>query len=502
MTPGTRSRTFARQSTLGGAALLALALCLLVNYFGWKYFSRWDWTGSSVYSLSEKSENILAQLDRDVQVTVFMDPQADGYQQALELLARYEAASPRISVEEVDPARDLARAQELLEQGSVNVVIFDSGEDRRLVDTEDLIEYDYSGMQFGQDPAVRAYNGEQQFTAAILSLAEGAKRKVVMTSGHGEADVGNPGGAGLSSVKALLQRDNFEVVRWEPLSDPTVPEDTELLIIAGPKTSFTPPEAQAIGEYLDAGGRVLALLDPQFSPLGGLTPSGLEQVLAENGVELGADIVVDPAGAVPFFGAETLFAGRFGTHPAAKTLADAGISVILPLAQSVTPTEVEGVRSEVLLETSDEGWGETDLERLDQVARDEDDRPGPVGLAVAVESLDESEGAAVVEQADEAEVAPVEEDAPAPTMRLVVVGESEFATDNQIANSGNAVLFSNLVNWLAERESALAIPPRTPEQTKLNLTQSQVAGARWLTVAIIPLTMLAAGFAVYWRRRR
>ncbi len=499
-----RSPKVARQSTLGAAAVLTVALFVLVNYFGWKYYTRWDWTNEGLYTLSEQSKNIVANLDKDIRVTVFMDPQEEGYQQALELLSRYEAASPRVQVDNVDPARDLARAQELINQGAINVVIFDSGEDRRIVETADLVEYDYAGLQFGQQPEVSAYKGEQEFTAAILSLSEGRRRRVVMTVGHGEADVEDPSGAGLTGVKALLERNNFDVVRWESLADPQVPENTDLLVIAGPKTSFTPPEVDAIGDYLDNGGRLLALLDPELSPLGGLTPSGLEDVFAANGVEVGADIVVDPAGAVPFFGAETLMTTRFGDHPSVKALADAGVSVILPLAQSVSSLEVEGVQTTVLLETSAEGWGERDLDNLDAVQQDETDRPGPVPLALAVEA--EKTGISLVETGDgDDEQVPSDEetaDEASDEMRLVVVGDSDFITDNQVANASNAALFDNLINWLAERQAALAIPPRTPEQTRLNLTRSQVSGARWLTVVIVPLAMLVGGFAVYRRRRR
>lgn len=499
----------ARQSTLGAAALLVLALCVLVNYFGWKYYQRWDWTSGEIYTLSEQSRNILGDLDRDIKATVFMDPQEEGYQQARELLSRYEVASTRIQVEEVDPARDLARAQELLDEGSVNVVIFDSGDDRRIVDTGDLIEYDYSGMQFGQQPEIKAFKGEQEFTAAILSLSEGKRSRAVFTVGHGEADVDDPSGSGLAGIKALLERNNFDVARWESLADPTVPEDTALLVIAGPKTAFTPPEAEAIGAYLDGGGRLLALLDPRFTPLGGLTPTGLEEVLAANGVQLGADIVIDPAGAVPFFGAETLMANQFGDHAASKPLADAGVSVILPLAQSLATTEVEGLTTSVLLETSAEGWGERDLETLDRVERGDEDVPGPVALALAVEAAPRP-GESTVETVDLhsgeeslAESADAFSGEPdADEVRMVVIGDSDFVTDNQVANAGNAILFDTTVNWLVERHAAVAIPPRTPEQTKLNLTESQMSGARWLTVAVVPLAMLAAGFAVYRRRRR
>jgi len=61
-------------STWGAGALLVVALVGIVNYFGMKYYQRFDWTSSKLYSLSEKTVNILAGLGQDVEVTLFLQP--------------------------------------------------------------------------------------------------------------------------------------------------------------------------------------------------------------------------------------------------------------------------------------------------------------------------------------------------------------------------------------------------------------------------------------------
>ena len=91
-------------STLSVGLLLVLALFAIVNYFGWKYHQRFDWTGSELYTLSEKSENIVRGLDRDIEAVVFLSPADPLYDSVRELLARYEAASPRLTVRYVDAA--------------------------------------------------------------------------------------------------------------------------------------------------------------------------------------------------------------------------------------------------------------------------------------------------------------------------------------------------------------------------------------------------------------
>ena len=103
-------------SALGVGIALVLALVLIVNYFGWKYHARFDWTSSNLYSLSEKSLNVLDALDRDVEVIVMLGPQDQAFADARELLARYQSQTPHLSVRIIDPERNLTEAQLLVDK--------------------------------------------------------------------------------------------------------------------------------------------------------------------------------------------------------------------------------------------------------------------------------------------------------------------------------------------------------------------------------------------------
>ena len=107
-------------STLGAGVLLVAALVGLVNYFGYKYHWRWDWTSNEIYTLSEKSRNVIQGLTKDVEAVVFMRPGGELYAPVRELLARYQAASPRIRVRMVDPEKNLAEAQQLVDKYKVS----------------------------------------------------------------------------------------------------------------------------------------------------------------------------------------------------------------------------------------------------------------------------------------------------------------------------------------------------------------------------------------------
>ncbi len=154
--PGLDSRSqrqLVSRSLLGAGVILAVILFVIVNYFGWKYYARLDWTGSKMYSISEKTEGVLSQLDREVEILVFLSPGEELFGSVMELLSSYEEASDRITVRTIDPEKDLLEAQALVDRYQItqlNVLIFDTGDDRRVVDTADLADYDYSGMQYGE----------------------------------------------------------------------------------------------------------------------------------------------------------------------------------------------------------------------------------------------------------------------------------------------------------------------------------------------------------------
>ncbi len=490
-TPASTRRPWLEGSLLGAGVLLAALLLVAVNYFGWKYHQRFDWTKTQIYSLSEKSLNVVRSLAKDIDVIVFTSPGAPLADEVQELLSRYQAVSPRLEVRVLDPVKNLAEAQRLLEQyqtrysqGSIKVV-FDDGTERRIFDEANLAEFDYSAIQSGGAPQIEAFKGEEVFTGALVELSSGKKPKVLFVTGHGEKRLDDPG-SGFRGLQQLLSRNNVETGSWASLGQSAVPEGTDLLVVAGPTASFVPPELDAFSAYLALGGRMLWLLDPPIGPDGGIGDLGLDDWMSRLGVKLGRDVVIDPGKTVPFFGAETFFLESFGDHPVCKALTEAQLAVILSLARSVgKASEAPGYTLTELLKTTGDGWGET---RLDAPAqKDPGEVVGPVPVGVAVEAIAGGADAAG--------------EAAKPKARLVVLGDSNFASDELIASNGNAVLLDNAFNWLLARESLLGIPPKKPEQARLNVTGDQLLKII-LSIALLPVAAIAAGVAVFLRRRR
>jgi ABC-type uncharacterized transport system involved in gliding motility auxiliary subunit len=316
---------------------------------------------------------------------------------------------------------------------------------------------------------------------------------------------------------------------------------------------------QMLTRFMIGGGRVLLLLDPILAA-GGLERTGFGPWLEGYGVKLGEDIVVDPTNPLPFYSAETFFANEYENHPITEALEDANYPVIFSLARSVDTLQLDadaGLKVTQLLRSSPDAWGETDLTKLDAVAKDGADVAGPVGLGVAVEIeagtvetgvaddgsltlLDEDGAAEPSEPEPDAAVDPIVPAAPAESSaatdgpgaaagatamaqeppagdatsaapaagstvrpgRLVVFGDSDFALNAQLASVGNPTLLLNALNWLVERENLLAIPAKKADQIQLNLTRRDLSTIYLIVLVALPLASLSAGVAVYLRRRR
>jgi ABC-type uncharacterized transport system involved in gliding motility auxiliary subunit len=93
------------------------------------------------------------------------------------------------------------------------------------------------------------------------------------------------------------------------------------------------------------------------------------------------------------------------------------------------------------------------------------------------------------------------EDTSKPETRIVVFGDSDFASNGWLGIQGNRDLFMNAVNWLAQQENLISIRPRDPEDRRITLTADQQVRIFWLTVFIIPGLILLGGVHTWWRRR-
>jgi ABC-type uncharacterized transport system involved in gliding motility auxiliary subunit len=80
-------------------------------------------------------------------------------------------------------------------------------------------------------------------------------------------------------------------------------------------------------------------------------------------------------------------------------------------------------------------------------------------------------------------------------------GDSDFATNSFFPIMGNAALFLNTVNYLANQENLIGLQPRTHELPRVNLTNRQMKATFVLSVVLVPALLAVVGTAVWWKQR-
>ncbi len=469
-------------SSLNLVTTLALlgVLFIMVNFIASRRYVRMDVTRTKFSVLSDKTVQVLKGLQAPVHVVVFYQPQTGDHPDPLYplivgLLKEYEPRSNQLHIEYVEPYRDRARAEQLAKElaiDRINLVIVHSGTRHKYLSDTDLAEYDYAAMGFGAQPRIKALKGEEALTSAILGVTQSSQPLIWVTSGHGEKPLDAEDPAGLSDAKKALEQQNMSVQTVTLLERTEISADVKAVMIIGPTHRFTEHEAALLETYLQKGGGLLALIDP-------LTDSGLEGLLQRRGIELGADIVVDPAQPLAFLSAANLFVTTYTEHPIVRKMET--LATLFPLARSVRPLKPlpNGLRVTPLALTSEAGWGETQTSDERFQFTEGQDLKGPVSIAVAAE----------IEQH------------PAHS-RVVAIGDSDFLINAQLSNVGNRDFLLGAVYWLTEQEQLIGIGPKPIESIKLNLTGGQLRGLFWLSVLAMPLCFGALGVLMWWVRRR
>jgi ABC-type uncharacterized transport system involved in gliding motility auxiliary subunit len=475
-------RKVAQGLNTGLALLLMVALALMVNYLSARHYHRADWSRSAYYTLSDKTRSLLAGLKDPVDVIVFFQQDHPLYEDVDNLLREYEYASDRLRIERVDPDRDLARTEELALRYKVtdrNVVVFDHGGRSKVVSAADLSDMDYSAMLQGGAAERTTFKGELAFSSAIMSITQGHTPAVYFLQGHGERDLDSQERKGFSTLKREILRDNMTV---KPLTfgvQVSVPEDADALVIASPRTRYAESEVALLRSYLEKDGRLMVLLDAGLE-------SGLEPLLEEWGVGVGASMVVDPSRTLS---GSDVFVRDYRPHAITRNIHTETCVFYLPRAieplAAWTNAQDRADKPSVvsLCQSSPDSWAEVDLDQRPVRYDAGRDTPGPISLAVA------------------AERGPLQGlDVTVRPARLVVFGDADFAS-NAPLTGGNFDFLLSALNWLLEREDLLAIAPKPVEETRLLMDAGQLNLLFWALVGGVPGVIGTLGVLVWMRRR-
>ncbi len=465
--PGAR-RQLVRLGLIGGAA----AFTILANVAIYKHDAHVDLTRERAFTPAPETLAVVRALTQDVDLVYFYQNQSPAGRAAKEMVEIIGRTNPRLHVQTVDPDQTPAIANELGVR-LYNAALLRSGTDRLEVVTTD----------------------DREIALGIQRLLRKDPRPVCFTQGHGEYDIDNfefhthfegqqghnhdaQGMAvvqmeqhGLGRLRRALERLGYATRKLVLPIERTVPESCAVVVIANPRTPFGAPEMDVLAAYLNRGGALLLLVEPDYP-----VPPPLAALLARAGVRLGEGVIVDPTS--HYYTDEQMIAvTEYARHPSTANLALS----FYPGTRPVELVPVPGVQGQPLFRSSASARAVPVQSRDKRLVGG----GGPAG-ALALAAV--AEGRLTAGD-------------PAHPFRLAVVGDVDFASNSFFPYLSNADVVLNLIIWLRREERGVNLKPPVEVLPTVALTNSQMQGIFIGVVLILPGAIAILGGIVWWVRR-
>ncbi len=448
------------------STVLLLVLLGMLAFLSTRYHKRFDASQAKIHSLSEQTRKVLdalAQAGTPAKAIAFY--RADDGQVVRDLLEQYKYVNSKFEYLFADP---LARV-DLVEKYQVSSADLERGAVVLEVGNE-------NGIVSGDITEERITNG-------LLRITRRQTKTVYFLEGHNEGRTHGEQAkepSGYEQAVRLLVAENYKIEILLLSMAGQVPDDADVVIIAGPTRPFEASEHVALQKYLARGGALMVMIDPRAN-------TDLYADLLGWGVEVGDDVVIDELQGL-FGRAASPFAGAYDSkHPITKDLREV---TLFHFARSVRARQDVKSDFSTLAMTSAKSWAETDVEELFKnpkaVEFGSKDKKGPVPLVVAGTPTLSAQY-------------PLAEGA---VPRMVVIGDSDFASNQAIHLYSNRDFFLNSVSWLLGDTEALSIRPALSPASRLSMTQQQLNRLRYLALLLLPEIIALLGVVTWWSRRQ
>lgn len=331
--------------------LMIVAVVLLINILGDRYFLRLDFTADKRYTLSDATKDILKNLSEPVTVTAYftegLPPRFSKIRRDFkELLVEYGNLSKgKVVYEFVNPNEEQELEMQAMQKGIQPVLINVREKDQMKQQKAYLGAVVRMGEQTDVIPFMQEGSAmEYALSSSIKKLSVVEKPAIGFLQGHGEPSLGSFQQV-MSSLSILYD------VQGVTLSDTmnNLLNYTTVAIVA-PADSFPSWHLDQIDEYLERGGNLFIAynrVDGDLNTVMGKSiNTGLESWLQEKGITIEDNFVVDAnCGSVGVRQQQGMFQfttnvrfpylpiiSNFPEHPITKGLE----AVVMPFASSIT----------------------------------------------------------------------------------------------------------------------------------------------------------------------
>lgn len=448
-----------------------IGINLLVQSFN---LSPIDVTKEKLYSLSDKSKEKVKQIEQEIQIYLF------GYTEEsslYNLINQYTAVNSKITVEAVTATSrpDLATLYGVDSDDQTGVVIQGTSQ-YKVLSENDFYTYDTTT---GETIDLT----EQKLTNSMIDIVTEDKPQIYFLTGHDEYSISTY----LYSIGVYLQNEVNDVYELDLLSK-SIPEDCDVIVIATPQKDFSEYETELLIEYINNGGDLLWLNDPDLAET---EYPNIQKILDLYGVSFGRGIIIEQDSANMLLDNPEFIKPTVAYHTITKDIYNgSGIMFIDAGRIEIADTDMLeelNVTSVPFIRSGENSFYRKDLS-ISTVSKTDDDEEGSQVL-----------GAELTKTVSDGKES-----------KLVVYANNLFATSSKL-NTGNYTvtavelynnkdLVLNTVAYLAGKEDAITIRKDTGDVTYTATAQEDTVIR--VIIFAIPVVILVVGIVIWQVRRR
>jgi ABC-type uncharacterized transport system involved in gliding motility auxiliary subunit len=434
--------------------LLFIALLVLLAWLSQRYPVTIDMSSNQRNSLSQETVRLLENVDAEIEVTLFITPINERKPALEKLFKRYRQLQPNIRVQSLNPELhpDLLRTHDIRYDGEV------------------LLQYRGRSEKITQISEANVSN-------AIQRLLRQGERWLVFLQGHGERNPYGEANHDYSLFATQLASKGYTVEDLTLSQIGSIPDNTDVLVLASPQVALLPGEIRLLQEYIDGGGNFLWLADPEQAV------DGLEMLGESLASGFVPGIIADPNSQI--MGLERIdfvLIGDYPRHPITNNLSSLSL---FPKAQGVEFYGDENWQRQNFLQSDIRSWNETgDIDGDVHQGDNDDEISGPLTIGMSLARSQQDANGQLFEQ------------------RVVIVGDADFLANSYLGNGSNLDIGINLINWLSHDDRLISINPRPAPDTRLELSTNEQLAIAVFFLLLLPLGLLISGLRIWLKRRK
>lgn len=436
--------------SMGAMIGLVLVLLVAINFIGARKYKVFDFSMAKVGTLSDQSVRLLSSLQDDLKIYYFYKKGTEGVEENkkafIELAKKYQDQSDRVKLEfvEVNERPDLAESFGV--NRGTGVVFVEYQRRKNKIEKID----------------------EQELTGALVKVMREKDKTIFFVIGHGERDLNETKEAtGLAILKNLLEGNRYAATPLNLNATGAVPENADVVVVAGPTMAYTGLELAAIESYLKRGGSVIFAFEGKIT-------AGFESLLKKMGLELQQDYVAQildtPLGKAvnPTTTPVTEFSP---TNTITKPFSNGFVVMRLPSSLKILEPPKD-IQLDPIATAN--GVAFKDLGFKDQI--------GTGKFMTGVSVSGKWQGAEK-------------------PFAAVVFGDADFFSNQFLYQNLNRDLVLNTVATLVKEENLVSITPKETAKTEMILTPTNMTLFIFLFAIPLPIVFLVTSGVLWYRRR-